>query len=54
MNGLDQTVFLWLNLGATASPKLVEVTRLASLQLPHWMIAATLAVALAGRPAWLR
>ena len=51
MNGLDQTVFLWLNLGATASPKLVEVARLASLQLPHWMIAATLAVALAGRPA---
>ena len=52
MNGLDQTVFLWLNLGATAPPKLVEVARLASLQLPHWMIAATLAVALAGRPAW--
>ena len=52
MNSFDQAAFLWLNLGASAPPALVEAARLASLQMPHWMVAATLAVALAGRPEW--
>ncbi|MBK6866707.1 MAG: phosphatase PAP2 family protein [Burkholderiales bacterium] len=54
MNGIDQTAFLWLNLSASAPAWLLAVARGISLQLPHWMLAATLTVALAGRPAWRR
>ncbi len=35
MNRLDQTVFLWLNLGGSAPRALVDAARLASLELPH-------------------
>lgn len=53
MNALDQAVFLRLNLSAPAPEWLVEAARVGSLQLPHWMVAATLAVALVGRqPSW--
>lgn len=52
MNALDQAAFLWLDLSPAAPAWLLAAARSASLQLPHWMIAATLAVALAGRPAW--
>lgn len=52
MSPLDQTLFLWLNLGPTPSHGLLAAARLASQQLPHWMVAATLAVGLAGRPVW--
>ena len=50
MSGIDQAAFLWLNLGP--SPTGLAAARWASLQLPHWMLAATLTVALAGRADW--
>lgn len=50
MSGLDQATFLWLNLDPSAPHGLIKAARLASLQLPHWVIAALLAVSLAGRP----
>lgn len=52
MNALDRALFLWLNLGAAAPHAWLEAARLASLQAPRALIAATLAVALLGRPAW--
>ncbi|MCA0310843.1 MAG: phosphatase PAP2 family protein [Proteobacteria bacterium] len=52
MNGVDQSLFLWLNLGPGAPAWLLEAARAISLQWPHWMVAATLAVALTGRPPW--
>lgn len=50
MSALDQATFLWLNLGPLAPHGLVKAAQLASLQLPHWIIAALLAVGLTGRP----
>ena len=52
MNGIDQALFLWLNLVPDAPGWLLEAARAISLQWPHWMVAATLAVALTGRPPW--
>ena len=52
MNSIDQTAFLWFNLSVSAPDWLLAVARVTSLQLPHWMVAATLALALAGRAEW--
>lgn len=52
MQALDHALFLWLNLSAAAPAPWVRVAQLVSLQLPHWLVAATLAVALLGRPQW--
>ena len=48
----DWALFLWLNLGPAAPGWLVELARQASLELPEWLIAGTIALALAGQPAW--
>ncbi len=52
MNGIDQTAFLWLNLGPSSAAWLLAAARAISDQLPHWMVAAALALALAGRAEW--
>ena len=49
---LDQALFLWLNLGPAAPGWAVELAREATLELPEWMVAGTVALALAGQPAW--
>lgn len=54
MNPLDQAVFLWFNLGPDAPRALVSAARGITQQLPHWMLAAALAVAAAGQPHWRR
>ena len=52
MNELDQTLFLWLNLSPLAPAWVFQLARASSQYLPHWLLAATLAVALTGRPLW--
>ena len=52
MIALDQTVFLWLNLGPQISKTVLNLALFATLYLPHWIMAATLTVALAGRQDW--
>lgn len=54
MNAFDQTLFLWLNLGAAASSWLIDGAQAASQKLPHWMVAAFVTVGLAGRADWRR
>ncbi len=52
MSSIDHALFLWLNLGEQAPAWAVALARTASLNLPQWLLAATLAVAIAGRSQW--
>ncbi len=52
MNAWDQALFLWLNLGPAAPHVLVRAATWISVQGPHGLLAATLAVALFGRDPW--
>lgn len=49
---LDSAVFLALNLSPHDPEWVFSLARASSLNVPHWMLAATLAVAIAGRPGW--
>lgn len=46
---LDQTVFLWLNLGPQTPKTVLNLALFGTLYLPHWILATTLTVALVGR-----
>ena len=52
MTALDHGLFLWLNLGPQAPAWTMALARGASLNLPHWMLAVALTLALAGGPGW--
>jgi undecaprenyl-diphosphatase len=48
MNALDTLIFGWLNLGPQAPGWLLTFARGASANLPHWLIASALTMALMG------
>ena len=52
MTALDQTVFLWLNLGPQTPSSVLNLALFATQYLPHWLVATTLTVALVGRQGW--
>jgi len=52
MTALDQTVFLWLNLGPQTPSSALNLALFATQYLPHWLVAMTLTVALVGRQGW--
>lgn len=52
MNGLDQTLFLWLNLPQTAPHWAVKLAVFGGTSLLPLLVAATLAAALVGRQPW--
>jgi undecaprenyl-diphosphatase len=52
VTSLNHTLFLWINLGPSAPGWVVALAKGASLNLPQWLIVATLALALAGQPGW--
>lgn len=49
---LDQTVFLWLNLGPQTPKTVLNLALFGTLYLPHWILVSTLTVALVGRQDW--
>lgn len=52
MTGIDTLIFSWINLNAQTPGLVLGLARLASLDLPRYLLAGTLAIALAGRAPW--
>jgi undecaprenyl-diphosphatase len=52
MTSFDHALFLSINLGPSAPGWAVVLAKAASLNLPQWLAAGTLALALAGQPEW--
>lgn len=54
MEALNQTLFLWLNLGAQAAPRWVELAQFCGRSLIPYLLVATIAAVCVGRPQWRR
>lgn len=54
MDALNQTLFLWLNLGAQTAPRWVKLAQFCGQSLIPYLLVATVAAVCVGRPEWRR